>query len=249
VKILVCVKEVPDTEAYIKIASDQKSIDESDITFIMNPYDEYAVEEALKIQENSGGETTAICMGSERANEILRSAVAMGIENPVRIKCDDMIIDGLTTAKVLANALKDMEFDLLIMGKEAIDTGNMQIGPILGHLLDLPCITLVTKLEINDGKVIAERELENGTEVIEAQLPCIITAQKGLNEPRYPSLRGKMMAKKKEIDEREITVDEPNVKLVTLAYPQDRGESKIVGEGPEAVSELVRLLREEAKVI
>ena len=142
-----------------------------------------------------------------------------------------------------------MEFDLLLLGKEAIDDGNMQVGPMLGEQLGLPCITVVTKLEIEDGKVTAEREIEGGTEVIAASLPCIITAQKGLNEPRYPSLRGKMMAKKKVIDERDVPMDAPKVEIVSMQYPPARGAGKVVGEGVEAVPELVRLLRGEAKVI
>ena len=248
-KVVVCVKEVADTETHIKIGADQKSIDESNVTFVMNPYDEYAVEEALKLKDSGGAETIAICVGNERANEVLRTAVAMGIDDAIRIKHEGMIFDGLTTAKMLAQVLKEIEFDLLLLGKEAVDDGNMQVGPMLGELLSLPCITVVTKLEIGDGKVTAEREVEGGTEVIEAELPCIVTAQKGLNEPRYPSLRGKMMAKKKVIDERELPMDTPKVDIVTMSYPPARGAGKVVGEGVEAVPELVRLLREEAKAI
>jgi len=249
VKIVVCVKEVPDTETHIKIGQDQKSIDEGNVTFVMNPYDEYAVEEALRMKDKRGAETTAICIGTERANEVLRTAVAMGIDNAIRIKSDGMIFDGLSTAKMLAQVLKEMEFDLLLLGKEAIDDGNMQVGPMLGEQLDIPCITIVNKLDIGDGKVTAEREIEGGTEVIEASMPCIITAQKGLNEPRYPSLRGKMMAKKKQMDERDVTMDPPKVEVVSMSYPPARGAGKVVGEGVEAVPELVRLLREEAKAI
>jgi electron transfer flavoprotein beta subunit len=249
VKIVVCIKEVPDTEAYIKIGADKKSIDESGISFIMNPYDEYAVEEALKIMEARGGETTAICLGTERANEVLRSAVAMGIEHSIRLKSDAAISDGLAAATLFADALRKMDFDIVLMGKETIDDGSMQIGPILGELLGLPCITLVTKLDIGDGKVTAERETESGTEIFEAPIPCILTAQKGLNEPRYPSLRGKMAAKKAVIEERDVAVPGSNVRIVSMEYPPRRGEGKVVGEGPEAVPELVRLLRDEAQVI
>ena len=120
-KIVVCVKEVPDTETHIKIDQDQKSIDEGNITFVMNPYDEYAIEEALKLHDTVGVETTAICIGTERANEVLRTAVAMGIDNAIRIENETNIIDGLTIAKMLAQVLKDIECDLLLLGKEAID--------------------------------------------------------------------------------------------------------------------------------
>lgn len=248
-RIIVCAKEVPDTEAYIRIGEDQKSINESNVTFIMNPYDEFAVEEALKIKDGNGASTMAICIGSERANEVLRTAMAMGIDDAIRIKNGEMILDGLTIAKALASVLRVMEFDLLLLGKEAVDDGNMQVGPMLGELLDVPCVTVVTKLSVENDKVIAEREVEGGTEIIESSLPCIITAQKGLNEPRYPSLRGKMMAKKKIIDEREVSMEKQNIELLSMQYPPSRGEAKVVGEGVEAVPELVRLLREEAKVI
>ena len=247
--IVVCIKEVPDTEAYIKIGTDQKSIDEANVTFIMNPYDEYAVEEALKIQEAQGGETTVITIGNERANEVLRSSLAMGMNNPIRIKSEDNISDGLTIAKMYASILKDMTYDLLLIGKETIDDGSTQIGPMLGELLNVPCITLVTKLEIGEGKVTAEREVSGGAEILEAPMPCIITAQKGLNEPRYPSLRGKMMAKKAIIDERNISVGDAQIEILSMTAPQSRGEAKVVGEGVDAVPELVRLLKEKAKVI
>ncbi len=248
VKIIVCVKEVPDTEAYIKVGADQKSIVESNVTFILNPYDEYAVEEALKITE-AGGETTAVCLGTERADEVLRSAIAMGVQKAVRIPADKPVDDNLTAARMLADVLKTMEFDLLLLGKETIDDGSEALGPMLGELLGLPCISLATKLEAADGKVTAEREADGGIAVFEAAAPCIVTAQKGLNEPRYPSLRGKMMAKKTVIEVKPATAGEVNLEIVSMSYPPARGEAKVVGEGVEAVPELVRLLREEAKVI
>lgn len=248
-KVVVCIKEVPDTEAYIKIGSDQKSMDENNVTFVMNPYDEYAIEEAIKIQEEKGGETTAVCIGTDRAAEVLRSAIAMGIQKAVLIKSDVKHMDSFSASSILAQTLKEMEFDLLMVGKETIDDGSLQVGPMLGELLDLPCVTLINKLELGDGKVTVERETDGGTEVIEVSLPCVLTTQKGLNEPRYPSLRGKMMAKKAVIEEKEAPAVEAKVEMVSMQHPPARGEGKIVGEGPEAAGELVRLLREEAKVI
>lgn len=247
--IVVCIKEVPDTETYIKIGADQKSIQESNVTFIMNPYDEYAVEEALKIQEAQGGEVTALCVGSARADEVLRVAISMGVQKAVRIDASAPFADSLTTATLLAEVLKEMNADLILMGKETIDDGSTATGPMLGELLGVPCMTLATKVDVAGGNVTVERELESGTEVIEAGMPCIITAQKGLNEPRYPSLRGKMMAKKAVIDVKNVSVDAPQVEIVTLQNPPARGEAKVVGEGVEAVPELIRLLKEEAQVI
>ncbi|MBN1783071.1 electron transfer flavoprotein subunit beta/FixA family protein [bacterium] len=248
-KLIVCIKEVPDTETYIKIGADQKSINEANVTFIMNPYDEYAVEEALKIQEARGGEVTAVTVGGERANDTLRTAIAMGVQNAVRIKSEQFVSDGLAIAKAYAGVIGGMGADLILLGKETIDDGSTQTGPMLGELLNLPCITMVTKLEIGDGKVTAEREVSGGVETIEAPMPCIITAQKGLNEPRYPSLRGKMMAKKAVIDEKDGAMDAVQVEILEMKSPPARGEARVVGEGADAVPELVRLLKEEAKVI
>lgn len=247
--IITCIKEVPDTEAYIKVGADAKSISEANVTFIMNPYDEYAVEEALKIQESKGGEITAVTIGGERSAETLRYAVAMGVNKAIRIKNENPIYDCLAIAKLYAALVKDMTYDLVLLGKETIDDGCTQVGPMLGELLNIPCVTAVTKLEIADGKVLASREVGGGTETIEAALPCIITAQKGLNEPRYPSLRGKMMAKKAEIDVKEISIENVAVEIKEMQAPPARGEAKVVGEGVEAVPELVRLLKEEAKII
>lgn len=248
-KVAVCVREVPDTETYIKIDASQKNIVESGVTFVMNPYDEYAVEEALKLQESADAETVVICPGTERAEEVLRSAIAMGVQSAIRVNVSEPVWDGLATAKLLAETLKTTDFDLLILGKEVIDDGTQHLGPMLGELLDMPCISLITKLEVADGKVTAERETGEGVEVIEASTPCILTAQKGLNEPRYPSLRGKMTAKKAVIDVREGAAGEVRLEITGMEYPPARGEAKLVGEGVEAVPELVRLLREEAKVI
>jgi electron transfer flavoprotein beta subunit len=247
VNSVVCIKEVPDTETYIKIGADQRSISEANVTFIMNPYDEYAVEEALKVQESKGGQTTAITLGGERANEVLRYALAMGVNQAVRVKCDKPLADVQAAAKMIASVLKDMKFDLLFLGKETIDDGSSQLGPVLGELLDLPCITQVTKLIIGDAGVTAEREVSGGTEVLEASMPCIITTQKGINEPRYPSLRGKMTAKKAVIDEREVPAGDIQVDIKSMASPPARGQAKVLG-GVEAVPELVRILRE-SKII
>ena len=248
-KIIACIKEVPDTEASIQIGADKKTNNETHITYIMNPYDEYAVEAALKIQESNGGESTAITMGGERANEALRYAVSMGVNNAIRLKSDKKIDDAFVMAKALSEALSEMEYDLILLGKETIDDGSHQLGPMIGEFLGCPCITSVTKLDVTDKKVSAERETAGGIEVFEADLPCIITAQKGLNEPRYPSLRGKMIAKKAVIDERDVTVEPARTEIISLSAPPARGESKVVGDGVEAVPELIRLLREEAKVI
>jgi electron transfer flavoprotein beta subunit len=250
VKIVVCIKQVPDTEARIKIGPDKRSIDPTDVNFVLNPYDEFAVEEALRIKEKGNeGEVTLICIGPERSTSAIRTALAMGADKAVFLKTEETDIDSFAAARALADVLKDMEYDLILFGKEAVDDGNQQVGPMVAELLNLPCVTVVTKLDITDDKVVAEREVEGGLEVVEATLPVVITAQKGLNEPRYPSLRGIMMAKKKPIEEREAALVESKLKILSMEYPPARKAGKIVGEGKEAVPELVRLLRGEAKVI
>jgi electron transfer flavoprotein beta subunit len=250
VNILVCMKQVPDTEASIKIAVNQKSIEESGIKFIINPYDEFAVEEALRIKEAAGtGKVKAICMGPERAKEALRTAVAMGVDEVLLIKLNETLSDGVQTAQTLAGVIKNENYDLILMGKETIDDGNMEVGPMIAEMLQIPCITVAVKVSIQDKVVTAEREGEDGIQVLAAQMPCMVTCQKGLNEPRYPSIRGVMMAKKKEIMEQTATAVDSLVTLAGYSYPVSRTGGRVVGEGAGVVPELVKLLREEAKVI
>ena len=247
--ILVCVKQVPDTETRIKIGGDKKSIDPADINWILNPFDEYAVEEALQIKEKtSDGTITVISIGPERTVSAIRSALAMGADEAVLVKTDQAL-DSLATAKALTAVIKDMEYDLILFGKQGVDDDNLQVGPMVAELLQLPCVTFISELELGNGKATAKREVEGGFEVVEADLPAVFTAEKGLNEPRYPALRGIMMAKRKTITEKEVNIDSPKIEIINIEYPATREGGKIVGEGVEAVPELVRLLREEAKVV
>jgi electron transfer flavoprotein beta subunit len=250
VKVLVLVKQVPDTEATIRISADRKKIDETSVKFIVNPYDEFAIEEALKLKESGAAASiTAVSLGPDRVKEALRTAVAMGVDDVLHLKTESLSMDGLASAKLLSESIKEIGFDLLLMGKEAIDDGNMQVGSTLAELLDVPCLSVVTALQVNGASVVAEREGDGCTEVLEAQLPCIVTCQKGLNEPRYPSIRGVMLAKKKEIAEKVVQSGGQSVSVESLSYPQARQGGMIIGEGVAAVPELVKRLREEAKVI
>jgi electron transfer flavoprotein beta subunit len=250
VKIVVCLKQVPDTEATIKIGADQKSVVEAGVKFIVNPYDEFAIEEALKIKEAAGaGSVFALSLGPERVKEALRTAISLGVDDALLLKSEQNDLDGLTVAKALADKIRALGFDLILLGKEAIDDGSMQVGPMIAEVLGIPCITVVTKLKLEGNKVIAEKEGEGGIEVLETNLPCIVTCQKGLNEPRYPSIRGVMMAKKKEIAVEPAQVEASKQSVQSLSYPPARSGSKMVGEGAAAVPALVTLLREEAKVI
>jgi len=249
VNIAVCVKQVPDTEARIKINEDKKSIDESEINFILNPYDEFAVEEALKIKEANEGEITIISLGPDRISAAIRNALAMGADKAIHIKSDSIPVDPMVTAIALAEVLKEGSYDVILLGKQAIDDDNSQIGPILSELLDIPAINVITKLDVQSDKVVAERQIEGGVEKTEAKTPVILTAQRGLNEPRYASLKGIMAAKKIQIEEKSISLKDDKIEIVEYSYPPQKPEGKIVGEGADAVPELVRLLKEEAKVI
>ncbi|GBD94589.1 electron transfer flavoprotein subunit beta [bacterium BMS3Abin05] len=249
-KIVVCMKQVPDTETKVRIGPDGKTIDPTDVNYVVNPYDEYAVEEALKIKEEKGdGEVTILTLGPDRAIKAIRTALAMGADKAIHLKTDDKYLDSYAVAAALAHELKDMEYDLILTGKQAVDDDAAQIGARLGALLDIPCATVVTKLTIEDSTFTANREVEGGVEIVEGSLPAVITAQKGLNEPRYASLKGIMMAKRKPLEEKEPQLDEEKLEILKMEYPPERKGGRIVGKGPEAVPELVRLLHEEAKVI
>lgn len=247
--IAVCVKQVPDTEARIKINEDKKSIDESEINFILNPYDEFAVEEALKIKEANEGEVTIVSLGPDRISAAIRNALAMGADKAIHVKSDSIPVDPIVTATAIAEVLKEGSYDIILLGKQAIDDDNAQMGPILSELMDIPAINVITKLDVQGDTVVAERQIEGGVEKTEAKFPVILTAQRGLNEPRYASLKGIMAAKKIQIEEKSISLKDDKIKIIEYSYPPQKPEGKIVGEGADAVPELVRLLKEEAKVI
>ena len=244
-KIAVCIKRVPDSETRVKIAADGKSLDEAGVKFILNPYDEFAVEEALRLKEKAGtGEVVVIALGPAAAQETIRTALAMGADRGVLLQIQGLHPDGLETAKALAAELRDAACDLILFGKMAIDDYNHQVGPMVAELLDLPCVTTVAHLEIAGGKGTAEREIEGGVEVVEFPLPAVLTT-----EPRYPALKGIMAAKKKPLDVKPTAPGPGALEILSLTPPPERQAGKIVGEGSAAVSELVRLLREEAKVL
>jgi electron transfer flavoprotein beta subunit len=204
VKIVVCLKQVPDTETKIEVKPDGSGIVEEGIKYIMNPYDEFAVEEALRIREKfAQGEVIIVSLGPPRAQEAIRTALAMGADRAVHLWDDGFTgSDSFVGAKIMARALKDLSFDLILAGKQAVDDDCSQIPQILGELLDIPQVTVVEKLEISEDrkKALAYRRIEGGArEVVEVELPAIISCEKGLNEPRYASLTGIMTAKKKEL--------------------------------------------------
>jgi electron transfer flavoprotein beta subunit len=247
-KIAVCVSHVPDTATKIKIANDARSIEPAGVSFILNPYDEFAIEEALKTKEKIGGEVIVISVGPDSNKETIRKALAMGIDEGVHLKYDSYL-DSFGVAKALADEIKNLGAELVFMGKQSVDYDNGIVGSLTAAMLNYSVITVCVTFEINGNKITAEREIEGGREVVQTTLPAVITTQKGLNEPRYASLKGIMSAKKKVIAEKSITPDANTIELVNLKSPQPKNPGRIIGTDSSAVPELIRLLKEEAKVI
>jgi electron transfer flavoprotein beta subunit len=247
--ILVLLKAVADSEAVIKPAADGKSVALDSINWIISPYDEYAIEEALRQREADGaGEVVAVSFGGDDVPKVLRNALAMGVDRAVHIK-GSASFDPLATARVLAAALKGMSYDVILCGKQAIDHDHHAVGVMTAELLNIPSVSVVTKIERSGSKLKIEREVEGGVEVIETAMPCLLTCNKGLNEPRYASLKGIMAAKKKPIDEIASEPVSAQIEVITVQSRPPRQPGEIVGSGVDAVPALVKKLREEAKVI
>ncbi|MGH7470540.1 MAG: electron transfer flavoprotein subunit beta/FixA family protein [Longimicrobiales bacterium] len=248
-KSVVCIKRVPDTEARIRIKDDKSAIDAAGIKFVISPYDEFAIEAAISFKDVNGtGEVVVLSVGDASAAEQLRSALARGADRAVLLK-GEPTMDGLATARALAAEIKPLNTDVILFGMKAVDDDQQQVGPMVAELLGLPCVTVVAEFEIENDKAICHREVEGGIEVVETPLPAVIAITKGKYEPRYPSLKGIMAAKKKPLEEKPAQLGNTRVQLRDLSYPPERPPGKIVGTGVDAVPELVRVLREEAKVL
>ena len=258
---LVCIAYVPDTETKIKIGADGRSIDEGDVKWIVSPYDEYGLEEALKTKEKKGaGTVTVVSVGPERTKTGLRECLARGADEAIWVDSGGVAaLDALGTAKALAAAAKGGAYDMIWFGQKGVGFDESLVGPMFAELMGVPHVGSVIKLELGDGKVTAHREIEGAHEVVECTLPAVLTAQKGLNEPRYASLKGIMAAKKKPIAEKklsELGVPEADpaqakTRWRKLELPPARQAVRLVPPDDPAAAgkELVRLLREEAKVI
>lgn len=261
--IVVLLKQVPDTETKIRIGGDGKSIDTGDIKWIMNPYDEYAVEAALRLQDSSGAKVTVLSMGPERVVESIRTALAMGADHGVLV--DDPETEGsdaLGKAKVLAAALKNLEFDLVFCGHRAVDDDENQVGIMVAELLGIPHLGLAISVEVADGKIKIERPIEGARVTLEGRLPTLVTfgGAHAVWNPRYASLPGIMKAKKKPLETKTIVdlglspgdvgAQAAKVKVTSVELPAEREPGrKLEGETADKAKELVRLLHEEAKVI
>jgi electron transfer flavoprotein beta subunit len=249
-KIIVCVKEVPDTAIALKIKGDSPEIETENIPWVINPYDEYAMEEALRLKEKFGGDIIVITVGQKRAENILRNCIAFGADRAIRVNDNSLKEkDSLVTSRILAKVIKDIGYDIILCGKESVDYGYAQTGQMIAEFLQIPCVSAIKKLEISTSakEAICHREIEEGFEVIKCNLPAVFTAQKGLNIPRYASLSGIMKAKKTKIEtlETDAWSFKPKIRITNLSYPPKRQEGKIIkGQLPDTVSELVRSLQE-----
>jgi len=242
-------KRVPDSATRVRIGPDGTSLDPAGVKFVVNPYDEFALEEAIRRKESAGtGTVTVISLGPPATAEALRQALAMGADEAILLRSEGSH-EGLAVARALADEIRGREFDLVLFGKQAIDDDNAQVPQMVAELLGLPCAAVVVQLDIEDGRAIARREVEGGHEVVELSLPAVVSAQKGLNEPRYPNLKGIMAAKKKPLEEKDVALGPSALELVSLEEPPAPAAGRIVGEGPDAVPDLIAALRREAKVL
>lgn len=260
--IVVCVKQVPDTEAPIRIKPDGSGIDELGLNLVMNYYDEHATEAGLRLKEQFGGSVTLIGVGPERTKEALRTGLAMGADEAVLVSPALAGGDHLGTARILAAVIKTLPHDLVICGKLSTDDNAAIVGPALAELLGLPQATAIAHLEVEASgtTAVVHREVEGGVEVLEVPLPALLTVERSLNEPRYPSLPGIMKAKRKEIRTMSLadmglevsSVDGAAAKsaLTKLVPPPKRQAGRVVeADAEKAVAEIVAFLKNEAKVI
>ncbi len=247
--VLVCIKRVPAAAGKLTLTADEQEIDTRYLAFTMSPHEECAAEEAVRLVAAHGGSSTVLTLGPEAAIEQLRDAMALGIERAVLLETDGREWEPMATAAAIADAIRaqraaGLEFDLLLFGNEAADTGDYQVGIRVAHALDLPCVTGIKALEIRDGRVAAKREAAGGWEVFEVSLPAVLTVKEGLNLPRYPSLPGRLRAKKKAIERMSPRWAGGGLEKVRLKSPKERGgQVEILGRGPEAAPRAVEVLR------
>jgi electron transfer flavoprotein beta subunit len=255
--VLTCIKRVPDTGARIVLTDDQLDIDTSNLGFTMSPHEECAIEEGVQQVEEHGGTVTVLTLGPDEAAEQLRTGIAMDADDATLLETGGEEWGARATASAIADAIREDEedgdgFDLLLFGNESADAGNYQVGVRVANELGLPCVTGIKTLDVADGTAIAKREVTGGEEVYEVDLPALVTVKEGINEPRYASMRAKMQARRTEVERREPEYDvgPGTFEKVRLEAPEeDDSAAEILGEGPEAVPEIVRVLDEEVEVL
>jgi electron transfer flavoprotein beta subunit len=249
-KIAVCIKRVPDMEMRFSIAGDRKSLDQAGVKYEMGDFDGYALEVGLQLVEKQGsGEVIIVSLGPDEVQEILRKGLAMGAARAVQLKSDEVPFDGLAIAQALAAELKDGGYDLILFGRMATDTSNGAVGPMTAELLGLPCVTSISQLDIAGDHGTARRDLEGAAETVRFPLPAVLTIDEGIARPRLASLKGIMAAKKKPLEVNPAQLGQVRLVVETMALPPDRPPGRIIGEGADAVPELLRLLQTEAKVL
>jgi electron transfer flavoprotein beta subunit len=249
-KIAVCIKRVPDMEMRFSIGGDRKSLDPAGLKYEMGDFDGYALEVGLQLVEKQGpGEVVVLTLGPDAAQETLRKGLAMGAARAIQLKTDEVPFDGLAIARALAAELKDGGYDLILFGRMATDSANGTVGPMTAELLGLPCVTAISHLEIANGRGTARRELEGSAETAEFPLPAVLTIDEGIARPRLASLKGIMAAKKKPLEVKPAQLGEVRLVVESMALPPDRPPGRIIGEGADAVPELLKLLQTEAKVL
>jgi len=250
VKIAVCIKRVPDMEMRFSIATDRTSLDQTGMKYEMGDFDGYALEVGLQLAEKHGpGEVVVVSLGPDGVQEILRKGLAMGATRAVQLKVDHVPFDGLAIASALAEELRSGGYDLILFGRMATDTANGTVGAMTAELLDLPCVTGISQLELADGSGTARRDLEGASESVEFPLPAVLTIDEGIARPRLASLKGIMAAKKKPLETRPAQLGPASLIVQRMELPADRPPGRIIGEGADAVPELLRLLQTEAKVL
>ena len=248
-KIAVCIKRVPDMEMRFSLAGDRKSLDQAGLKYEMGDFDGYALEVGLQLVEKHGGEVHVISVGPDGVQETLRKGLAMGAARGVQLKVENVPFDGLVIARVLAAELREGGYDLILFGRVATDTASGTVGPMTAELLDLPCVSSISQLEVANGHGTAQRELEGSAETVRFSLPAVLTIDEGIARPRLASLKGIMAAKKKPLDVKPVQLEQPRLIVESMALPPDRPPGRIIGEGADAVPELLRLLQTEAKAL
>jgi electron transfer flavoprotein beta subunit len=249
-KVAVCVKRVPDSTTKVRVGGDGRSIDPAGVEWVLGPYDEIALEAALRLKEAGKAEkVTVLCLGPKEATKEVRTALAMGADEGVLLVDGGGERDAADVAAALAGELRALGADLVLFGWKAIDSDQASVPHFVAAALDRPCVSFATGIEAEGGGLTVHREIEGGEEVLQVPLPCVVTAQKGLAEPRYASLKGIMAAKKKPLAEKPAPPASAALRTVRLDLPPARPPGKVVGQGAAAVPELVRLLKEEARIL
>lgn len=249
-KSIVCVKVVPVSDSIINITPERTSIDINNLKFDLNPYDEYAIEAAVQLKEQRGGEVIAVSVGPERDGISLKRVLALGADRLIHLISEDQLLsDPFAIAEILSGTIQPISPDLIFCGKLSIDTGNGLVGPILARRLGLPFITGICDLTMENDLIKVAKETESGRASLECTPPCLLTAEKGLNKPRYPSLKDIMLSRKKEIVTQNVCLSQTHSQLAGLSYPEPRPAGVILGNDIHAVPELLRRLRDEARVL